>query len=366
MRIAAIGVLLLGALAQAPAAEAAADGSITAECQRDLDSLPAFMLANDAGGRDAWNRFGEKHFDEAMKQAVAALASVKDSATCTAMLRVYLKSWRAGHLTIYDRNPHAPAPDGKVSTPHIEWLSPRTALLAFPSFDGSEREAIEKLFKENRAKLARHENWIVDVRGNGGGSDSTYAQILRWIGAASRVEVQVEYWVTAANIEAARQSCAILGAADDLCEPALRAERERMQSVPASTWVLQQPGPVVVDVRQEEREPVRPQRVAILVDEGCMSSCEEFLLSARQSFTVKLVGQHTGGTLDFSNMRPYPLPSGGRVLLYTVTRSKRIPAMPVDGIGVMPDVFVPAGSDLVPGVTRWLEGGGLAGTPSKL
>jgi len=84
-------------------------------------------------------------------------------------------------------------------------------------------------------------------------------------------------------------------------------------------------------------------------------------MAARQSFSVKLVGQHTGGTLDFSNMRAFPLPSRGRVLLYTVTRSKRIPAMPVDGIGVMPDVFVPAGGDLVKGVTRWLEGGVLVG-----
>ena len=85
--------------------------------------------------------------------------------------------------------------------------------------------------------------------------------------------------------------------------------------------------------------------VSILVDDGCKSSCEEFLLAARQSFAVKLVGQHSGGTLDYSNLRPYPLPSGDRILLYAVTRSLRIPAMPVDGIGVMPDVFVPADVD---------------------
>jgi hypothetical protein len=358
MRSAVLGAFLLGALAQTPSH--AGEGDIAADCQRDLEVLPAYLLANDAGGRAAWDRFGEKHFDEGMEQALTAMKSVTDSAGCVAVLRSYLKSWRDGHLWVYDKRPHASSPDDETPPPRVEWLSASTALLVFPSFDGAERESVEKLFQENRAKLAHHANWIVDVRGNGGGSDSTYMEILRWIGPASRVEVQVEYWSTAANIEAAKQACVLLGAGDDQCEPSMRAERERMQSVPASTWVRQQPGAAVVDVRQEEREPVRPQRVAILVDGGCKSSCEEFLLAARQSFTVKLLGQHTGGTLDYSNLRPYTLPSGDRVLLYAVTRSLRIPAMPVDGIGVMPDVFVPVGGDLVKSALRWLAGGLLA------
>ena len=358
MRFAVLGTVLLGALAQSTSYAGA--GGSAAACQRDLEVLPAYLLANDAGGRAAWDRFGEKHFNAAMEQALVAMKSVTDSASCVAALRSYLKAWRDGHLWVYDRTPHTTSPDDATPTARVEWLSSRTALLVFPTFEGSARDSVAKLLGENRAKLARHANWIIDVRGNGGGSDSTYLEILRWIGPASRETVQVEYWVTAANIEAVKQTCALLGAGDDQCEPSMRAELERMQSVPASSWVQQRPGAAVLEELQENPEPVRPQRVAILVDDGCKSSCEEFLLDARQGFTVKLVGQHTGGTLDYSNLRPYVLPSGNLVLLYAVTRSLRIPAMPVDGVGVMPDVFVPAGGDLVKSVLRWLEGGSLA------
>ena len=99
--------------------------------------------------------------------------------------------------------------------------------------------------------------------------------------------------------------------------------------------------------RVELLEPRRPLRVAILIDGGCGSSCEEFALEARQSFSVKLIGQRTFGSLDYSNVCPHDLPSGRRRLLYATTRSTRIPSLMVDAAGVPPDIYLPleAGSN---------------------
>jgi C-terminal processing protease CtpA/Prc len=106
--------------------------------------------------------------------------------------------------------------------------------------------------------------------------------------------------------------------------------------------------------------------VAILIDGGCASSCEQFLLTTRQSFNVKLIGRRTYGSLDFSNLRPFALPSGERLLWYATSRSLRIPDLPVDLAGIPPDIYLPlakgdhAKEEEVNRVQSWLEGGSLA------
>ena len=65
---------------------------ISEDCRKDLECIPAFMLENDAGGRDVWNREGAAHFDQALAEARAAAASVTDEPACTMALRAYLKS----------------------------------------------------------------------------------------------------------------------------------------------------------------------------------------------------------------------------------------------------------------------------------
>ena len=344
-------------LAALPALAAA---GVSDDCRTDLDSIPAFMLENDAGGRDVWNREGAAHFDQALSEARAAVASVADEPACTVALRAYLRAWRPGHLGLRGAEPAKQA-STRDDTPRVQWLSPQTALLTLPSFDPKLREAVEQLLAKNHAELARRPNWIIDVRGNGGGSDSVYASVLRWTGPLVAADTQVEYLSTAANIEATRQVCALFAPGDAECEKSMQNERERMQSVAPGSWVLQQAGDAYLTTRQPALEPKRPARVAILVDDACVSSCEQFLLDVRQSFSVKLVGQHSRGTLDYSNLRPHVLPSGRRTLMYAVTRTKRMPGMPVDGIGVMPDVYLPPEAVGVPAdalvgrVREWLE-----------
>ena len=53
--------------------------------------------------------------------------------------------------------------------------------------------------------------------------------------------------------------------------------------------------------------------------------------------------ENTGGFLDYGNLRRIDLPSGERRLFMPMTRSRRLPAMPLDAIGLAPDVRIPAG-----------------------
>jgi C-terminal processing protease CtpA/Prc len=132
------------------------------------------------------------------------------------------------------------------------------------------------------------------------------------------------------------------------------------------TYVAMEDSGAMVFKRVKPLEPHRPSRVAILIDGGCGSSCEEFVLEARQSFNVKLIGQHTYGSLDYSNLVPHDLPSGRRRLFYATTRSARVPGLMVDVAGVQPDIYLPvekgedAKNEEARRVQSWLEGGSIA------
>jgi C-terminal processing protease CtpA/Prc len=83
-----------------------------------------------------------------------------------------------------------------------------------------------------------------------------------------------------------------------------------------------------------------PTRVGILINEGNGSTDEQFLLEAKQSFKVKLFGRPTKGVLDISNVNVITSPDEAFNLHYSMSKSLRLPAFPVDDTGIQPDFFL--------------------------
>jgi hypothetical protein len=357
-----------------PVAHAA---SVSEQCLADLDSIPPFLLENDAGARDELAALGQAHFDAALSQARADALRSSDVAECDKTLNTYLRAWRKGHLLIkpvarqdgsFESGNSGPSQtaDAKQRPPTFKFLSNRTALLIVPSFEGQYRESLQSLLVKHRKALASHRNWIIDVRKNDGGSDSTFLPLLPWLISDEREDIGASWLVTKANIEGQEKACAIFAPGDTDCEQAMAEAVTRMRSATPGSYVQQEDGSPIQFLRVDKLEPRRPTRVAVLIDSGCGSSCEEFLLAIRQSFTVKLLGRRTRGSLDYSNLRPRLMPSGVRMLMYAVSRSNRLPGLPVDIAGIAPDIYLPepAGdteyADEVSRVQRWLEGASLA------
>ena len=344
----------------------------------DLEVIPGILLQNDPGAKAHLAQFGQKHFDDAFAQAKEAAAGVTDGAACEQVLRRYLKAWRKGHLTLRSVVPAAAAsgtPPNPAATiqrgaePRIRTLSRHTIVLTLSSFANEQRAPLIALLARHRKELASHPNWIVDVRGNRGGSDSSYEPVLPWLLPDETVTVGAEWLATPANIRGQEQACARFSPGDLECEAFTKEALARMRSVESGKYVAQDDSGGMTFERVKGRENRRPSRVAVLIDGQCASSCEEFVLIARQSFSVKLIGRPTFGSLDYSNLRPYDLPSGQRALVYATSRSLRLPDYPVDVAGIQPDIYLPlpdedqAGEKEVQRVVRWLEGGSLA--PAK-
>ncbi len=358
----------LNGLAQRPSALA---------CTQDLEYIPGFLLENDAGARDRLAQLGQKYFDDALAEARSAAGQIRGNPSCAPVLQKYLRAWRHGHLAVEEitaaRATTAAQPSEEEvaaqrlkSAPTIEILSAKTLRLTLKSFELYNREPLIALIQAYREELEGHPNWIIDVRGNPGGGDSSYGPLLPWLMADEVASASAEILATPANLEGWIRVCSLDGHVDSECEKALRDPIARMRKAEPGTYVAMEDGGAMSYGRIERLEPHRPARVAILIDGGCGSSCEEFVLAARQSFQVKLVGQHTNGSLDYSNLRPRDLPSGRRRLWYATTRSTRIPGLMVDVAGVPPDIYLPfergedARQEEVRRVQSWLEGGSLA------
>ncbi|MDZ5635869.1 S41 family peptidase [Janthinobacterium sp. GMG1] len=345
-------------------------------CVRDLRAITPFLLENDTGARAHLAQKGQAYFDLALATASTAAASAADDKACNAILGNYLGMWRKSHLyvkpgSVQEIAKPAPARPNVASQaapskePALQILSDATVLLSLPSFHDPYRAAVAALLDTHRAVLAARPNWIIDVRRNAGGSDSTYAPLLQWISSDEMVSVGAEWLSTPANIASQEKICALVAPGDQDCIDFATQAVKQMRTVKPGDYVPQENDELISYARVSAQEPRRPARVAVLMDSECASSCEEFLLAARQSFHVKLIGRNSEGALDYSNLRLHALPSGVRELQYATSRSARLPHLQVDLGGIMPDIYLPPPKDEagraqeIVRVQRWLEGGTL-------
>lgn len=353
-----------------------AQGPAAVACTKDLEDIPGFLLENDTGARVQLAQFGQKYFDDALAEAKSAAAQIRGNASCEPVIRKYLRAWRRGHLSVEDITaaPTASAPQQSAgntaaqhlkSAPTIEILSTKTLRLTLKSFELYNRDPLIALIKARHKDLARHPNWIIDVRGNGGGGGS-YERLMPWLMPDEFASASEEILATPANIEGFTRACALFAPGDPVCQKFVSDSIARMRKAVPGTYVAMDDGGAMSYGHVDRLEPHRPSRVAILIDGACGSACEQFALKARQSFNVKLIGQHTFGSLDYSNLAPHDLPSARRRLLYATTRSTRIPGLMVDVAGVPPDIYLPievgddAKNEELLRVRSWLEGGSLA------
>jgi hypothetical protein len=306
-------------------------------CRSDLEWLPAFLLENDSGARAEVAAKGEELFASAFADTQSYVSSVKSDDECLAVLNGYLRTYRVGHLRIESvvQEPEGQRGNGPPA-PGFRILSTKTALIAVPSFETAFKDKVAKLVKDHRSEIIKHPNLIIDVRGNGGGSDYVYQPLLPFIRSNRVHQFGVDFLATPENAKSTDTTAKKVAATCPECAAPITAMAKRLQDAPAGTFVSAGP-----DQDYDPSDVTRnPQRVAILIDRRCGSSCEQFALDARRHFKVKLFGRPTFGSLDYSNLRPTDLPSGKRRIWRATSRSRRLPELPIDGIGVQPDLLL--------------------------
>jgi len=229
-------------------------------------------------------------------------------------------------------------------------LSEKTLYLKIRSFDQSNAANIDSLFKTYKAVLDKTPNLIIDVRDNGGGSDFAYAPITPYLYTDTIHKIGVDVLATEQNIEG--------------WKPLLKMEdipAEQKKEIAGMIEAMEQHKGGFVNVVNDEEETLEtilpyPRKVAILVNKGCGSTTEEFLLEAMQSKKVIVMGESTAGVLDYANMRQAALPCLPYTLYYATTRSRRIDmGKGIDNVGLQPAIKLKSSQNWITAAQQYLE-----------
>ncbi len=210
-----------------------------------------------------------------------------------------------------------------------------TAYIRIKSFDDHFAKQVADVIKANETKLKSKPYLIIDVRYNGGGSDFSYTPILPFIYTNPIKTIGVDVYSTPDNIKSWQK------VVDE--NPHL-PENVRKSLNDIITKMKENPNKLV-SLGNDETYTLNtvytfPRKVAVLIDNDCASSTEQFLLTAKQSTKIVLMGQHTAGVLDYSNMRMVNLDCMPYILGYSTTRSRRVPENAIDNTGVLPDIEI--------------------------
>jgi len=348
MRRTLAGLPLLLALTSAAAAQGAGPAG-DPSCAADADSLRALVSRDYAGFRGK-AAAGAPALAALTDSVRAEVGTAPDPAACTAALQRWVRFFGDPHLQLSvprppaagggERRPdgNAPAaPTGDPRRPALQFPDDSTALLRLPDFGDRYKPAIDSLLAAHRGRLLATPYLIVDVRRNGGGWTGSYDGVLPLLYTGPIFRHGMEAWASEGNVAYMREILASnraegIKSVVRALLPKMEASRDRFVTINEDH-----------EIRMDTVHPF-PRAVAVLVGRGCASTCEQFVLDARQSRKVTVMGTaNTGGFTDYGNVRSIRLPSGARTLHLPTARSRRLPSSPLDQVGIAPAVRIPEG-----------------------
>jgi hypothetical protein len=223
-----------------------------------------------------------------------------------------------------------------AQSPYLKEISNKTILLRIPSFDYSNKKAIDSVLAANKQLILSKENLIIDLRNNGGGADASFQEIIPFLYTNPIRTIGTEYLSTFQNNKRMEEFIA---------NPDWSAEdkewaRKGLDKLNSNVGKFVSLDDAIVQESKLDIVYTNPKNVGIIINENNASSTEEFLLQAKQSKKVKFFGTTTEGVLDISNMYFVDSPCKDLKLGYSLSKSFRIPGMQIDGKGIQPDYYL--------------------------
>jgi len=305
---------------------------------------------NDAGYQYIIDQKGSEAYQIHNSVFEKKIKKIVNSDSCKSAIKDWSKFFRVGHFR-FVVNPTLPEKSKPLqekntasnninssfvqSSTYVRDYDSTTVYFRIQTFDSYHTKEIDSVIHANRSKILSKKNLIIDIRGNGGGTDQSFWNILPIIYTNPIKNVSVEYLSTPHNnkIWEERQQQSGL------------SESEKARYTDYLKILNAYPGKFVklfgdsYTTTFDVKYPF-PQNVGIIINGDNGSTAEQFLLAAKQSKKVKLFGATTMGELDISNMYSITSPDKKYTLWYCISKSLRIPDNTIDNKGIAPDYYI--------------------------
>ncbi|MBI5402249.1 MAG: hypothetical protein HY959_02515 [Ignavibacteriae bacterium] len=215
---------------------------------------------------------------------------------------------------------------------YFKKLTEKTSLLCLSSFEHNYTDRINKLLYDNKNTLENSENLIIDVRNNLGGAYESYEKLLPYILTGSVRGVGMEFLATETLINEVENWY------DD--DEGKKRAKEWIKMFKEKMGQFVNTDTTDVYLNEIKPEKKSPAQIVILVNRRTASSGEAFVLDARQSKKVKILGTPTYGALDYGSASFFDIGCKNYKLMMPTWRSMRLPDYPIDNIGIQPDIYI--------------------------
>ncbi|MDR2205080.1 MAG: hypothetical protein LBE36_02825 [Flavobacteriaceae bacterium] len=224
----------------------------------------------------------------------------------------------------------------KSDSTFVESLSDKTNYLRVKNFYYEEGEKIDSLLKSNHQLITAKENLIIDIRNNPGGSDYGFLPILPYI-MDSKIynnPIKASTWVSKENFKFYDESKYEYGV--ETKQDSIAADHE----IRELKKYLNKFEPA--DFTKDEIDTVYsfPKKIYIITNRNNASSAEDFILRAKQSSKVKIIGQYTMGALSYGEIREIKIPNFPASLYITQRKMSFYNNEDFETIGLKPDIIL--------------------------
>ena len=240
-------------------------------------------------------------------------------------------------FNLYDKVPYVPEYS-------VKKINEGTVVITMTDF--ANPDAIVKMVTENKTLLDSTDKWIIDVRVNNGGSDSSYHPLFEYLLPEEGVELADEddYMLFHCTEENATR------VVTDIDESLKETEDEQARvflNVFRREWERNS-GKGFVQFNFEEIVPntfikgsKHPTSIIILTDNRCGSSGDSFVELAKKSNKITVIGRATLGLNDYANLASKKWTEGFE-LMYPTSRLSRIDkGKGMTGVGIKPELYIP-------------------------